>query len=151
MSESKWPRAPSSAKVLAVKDLHKNYGDSAAIDGITFEVDRKGIVGLLGSNGAGKTTTINMILGVLAASSGTIHIEGLDVARHCSQAVARTNFAAVVCVRRHADGHHERHLFGSRDALGRRACRAGCGACLLVLHSDSPACRTHRPHRPLQC
>jgi ABC-2 type transport system ATP-binding protein len=95
MTESRRPQTRPAAKVLTVKDLHKNYGDSAAVDGISFEVDRNVIVGLLGPNGAGKTTTINMILGVLEPSSGTIHIEGVNVARHRSQAVARTNFAAV--------------------------------------------------------
>jgi ABC-2 type transport system ATP-binding protein len=53
------------------------------------------IVGLLGPNGAGKTTTINMILGVLAPSAGTIHIEGRDVATERAQALACTNFTAV--------------------------------------------------------
>jgi ABC-2 type transport system ATP-binding protein len=93
--ESRKLRVPSPAQVLTVKNLHKNYGDSAAVGGISFEVDRNEIVGLLGPNGAGKTTTINMILGVLEPSSGTICIEGIDVARYRSQAVARTNFAAV--------------------------------------------------------
>jgi ABC-2 type transport system ATP-binding protein len=53
------------------------------------------IVGLLGPNGAGKTSTINMVLGVLQPSAGEIRIEGLDLARHRSQALAHTNFAAV--------------------------------------------------------
>ncbi len=53
------------------------------------------IVGLLGPNGAGKTTTISMILGVLEPSSGSIWIEDLDVAARRSQALERTNFAAV--------------------------------------------------------
>ena len=65
------------------------------MDGISFEVGRNEIVGLLGPNGAGKTTTINMILGVLEPSSGTIHIEGVDLAKHRSRALSRTNFAAV--------------------------------------------------------
>ena len=53
------------------------------------------IVGLLGPNGAGKTSTINMVLGVLQPSAGSICIEGTDLARHRSQALAHTNFAAV--------------------------------------------------------
>lgn len=65
------------------------------MDRVSFDVGRNEIVGLLGPNGAGKTTTINMILGVLAADSGSIRIEGLDLAAHRSEALARTNFAAV--------------------------------------------------------
>ena len=82
-------------KVLSVAGLSKNYGSTVAVDGISFDVHRHEIVGLLGPNGAGKTTTINMILGVLAPSAGTIRIEGIDLATHRSQALARTNFAAV--------------------------------------------------------
>src|SRR5215831_2500531 len=66
-----------------------------AVDGVSFEVDRNEIVGLLGPNGAGKTTTINMILGILEPSAGTIFIEGCDLARRRSEALQRTNFAAV--------------------------------------------------------
>lgn len=83
------------SKILSVRDLRKEYGDTIAVDGISFDVDRGEIVGLLGPNGAGKTTTINMILGVLEPSAGTILIEGLDIATHRSQAIERTNFAAV--------------------------------------------------------
>ena len=51
--------------VLSVENLSKKYGNTIAVDGISFELERNEIVGLLGPNGAGKTTTINMILGVL--------------------------------------------------------------------------------------
>ena len=81
--------------VLSVSGLRKWYGDTLAVDGVSFEVGRKEIVGLLGPNGAGKTTTINMILGVLEPTEGTIHIRGLDIATHRSRALERTNFAAV--------------------------------------------------------
>ena len=81
--------------VLAVEKLCKSYGDTVAVDGITFAVRRKEIVGLLGPNGAGKTTTINMVLGVLEPTSGAIRIEGIDLARARSHALERTNFAAV--------------------------------------------------------
>jgi ABC-2 type transport system ATP-binding protein len=84
-----------SAKVLSVVALRKQYGDTVAVDGLSFEVGRNEIVGLLGPNGAGKTTTINMVLGVLEPSSGSIHIEGVDLARRRTQALACTNFAAV--------------------------------------------------------
>jgi ABC-2 type transport system ATP-binding protein len=81
--------------VLALTNLRKTYGPTVAVDGISFEVHRNEIVGLLGPNGAGKTTTINMVLGVLEPTSGTILIEGVDLARRRAQALERTNFAAV--------------------------------------------------------
>ncbi len=83
------------APSLSAIDLGKRYGDTVAVDGLSFEVARNEIVGLLGPNGAGKTTTINMILGVLEPGSGRILIEGVDVAKQRSRALACTNFAAV--------------------------------------------------------
>jgi ABC-2 type transport system ATP-binding protein len=83
------------SKVLSVIDLRKSYGTTVAVDGVSFEVASNEIVGLLGPNGAGKTTTINMILGVLEPTSGSIHIEGVDLAAERSRALQHTNFAAV--------------------------------------------------------
>ncbi|WNG57874.1 ABC transporter ATP-binding protein [Archangium gephyra] len=82
-------------RVLSVQALRKQYGATVAVDGISFDVGRNEIVGLLGPNGAGKTTTINMILGVLEPTAGSILIEGVDLAKRRSQALERTNFAAV--------------------------------------------------------
>jgi ABC-2 type transport system ATP-binding protein len=81
--------------VLGVADLCKSYAHVNAVERVSFTVHRNEIVGLLGPNGAGKTTTINMILGVLAPTSGTISIAGIDVTKRRSQALAKTNFAAV--------------------------------------------------------
>jgi ABC-2 type transport system ATP-binding protein len=81
--------------VLAVEGLTKLYGDQRAVDGVSFHVWAGEIVGLVGPNGAGKTTTINMILGVLKPTAGTIRIEGADLAADRSAALASTNFAAV--------------------------------------------------------
>lgn len=82
-------------RVLFVNSLRKNYADTVAVDDVSFHVGRNEIVGLLGPNGAGKTTTINMILGVLEPTSGTISIEGVDLAANRTQALSHTNFAAV--------------------------------------------------------
>jgi ABC-2 type transport system ATP-binding protein len=81
--------------ILSVTNLRKSYGTTVAVDGISFSVAPREIVGLLGPNGAGKTTTINMLLGVLAPSAGVIQIDGHDLATERRQALTRTNFAAV--------------------------------------------------------
>jgi len=82
-------------RVLRLANLRKTYGGTVAVDDVSFHVGRGEIVGLLGPNGAGKTTTINMVLGVLEPSSGSIHIQQHDVMRERRQALDRTNFAAV--------------------------------------------------------
>jgi ABC-2 type transport system ATP-binding protein len=81
--------------VLTVSNLRKEYGARIAVDNVSFDVARHEIVGLLGPNGAGKTTTINMILGVLEPTGGSIRIDGRDLATDRSAALMRTNFAAV--------------------------------------------------------
>ena len=80
--------------VLKVRDLRKTYGSFAAVDGVSFQVGRGEIVGLLGPNGAGKTSTINMILGLLTPTSGSIRIFGLPYERRRSDVAERMNFDA---------------------------------------------------------
>jgi ABC-2 type transport system ATP-binding protein len=87
--------APPGRPALRVEQLRKAYGTMTAVDDLSFTVDRGEIVGLLGPNGAGKTTTINMVLGVLAPSAGSIEIDGIDIALDRARALAHTNFAAV--------------------------------------------------------
>jgi ABC-2 type transport system ATP-binding protein len=82
-------------EVLSVKSLGKRYGATEAVKDVSFEVRANEIVGLLGPNGAGKTTTINMILGVLEPTAGSIRIEGIDLRAKRAQALERTNFSAV--------------------------------------------------------
>jgi ABC-2 type transport system ATP-binding protein len=81
--------------VLSVQGLCKSYGAVEAVRNVSFTVGNGEIVGLLGPNGAGKTTTLNMVLGVLEPTSGSIAIEGMDLRKRRAQALARTNFAAV--------------------------------------------------------
>jgi ABC-2 type transport system ATP-binding protein len=87
--------APAADVVLDCQDLCKSYGELRAVDGVSFQVRRREIVGLVGPNGAGKTTIINMVLGVLDPTRGKVVIDGFDVARRRSEALAVTNFAAV--------------------------------------------------------
>jgi ABC-2 type transport system ATP-binding protein len=80
--------------VLSVRGLRKEFGAMAAVDGVSFEVGKGEIVGLLGPNGAGKTTTINMVLGVLEPTEGSVLIEGEDIGIRRVNALEKTNFAA---------------------------------------------------------
>ena len=61
---------------IEVSSISKSFGDTKAVDDISFEVSRGEIFGLLGPNGAGKTTTIRLILDIFKADSGTIAVLG---------------------------------------------------------------------------
>ena len=65
--------------ILEADSLVKKYGEVAAVDRVSFEVDEGEVFGLLGPNGAGKTTTISMLTGVLEPTSGTARIGGHDI------------------------------------------------------------------------
>ncbi|GAA2165447.1 MULTISPECIES: ABC transporter ATP-binding protein [Glycomyces] len=68
--------------MLEIKDLHKRFGDTVALDGVSLTAAPGEVVGFVGANGAGKTTTMRIAMGVLAADSGRIVYDGapLDVA-----------------------------------------------------------------------
>ena len=66
---------------IIVKDLTRRFGDFVAVDQLTFDVRPGEIFGFLGSNGAGKSTTIRMLCGLLAPTSGTAFVDGVDVSR----------------------------------------------------------------------
>src|SRR4051812_16650363 len=87
------PRYLADVSVLSVIDLRKHFGTVKAVDGVSFTIAPTEIVGLLGPNGAGKTTIINMVLGVLEPSSGSVRIDGMDIATSRAAALGRTNFA----------------------------------------------------------
>ena len=66
---------------VVARDLSRNFGAFKAVDAVSFSVSAGEIFGFLGSNGAGKTTTIRMLCGLLAPTSGSAAVLGLDVAR----------------------------------------------------------------------
>ncbi|GAA2301509.1 ATP-binding cassette domain-containing protein [Glycomyces scopariae] len=62
--------------MLEIKDLHKRFGDTVALDGVSLSAEAGEVVGFVGANGAGKTTTMRIAMGVLAADSGQIVYDG---------------------------------------------------------------------------
>lgn len=66
---------------LIVKNVSKNFIDKKAVDNISFEMNKPGVFGLLGTNGAGKTTTIRMILGIIKKDTGKISWNNKEVVR----------------------------------------------------------------------
>ena len=65
--------------IIEVENLTKRYAGHTAIDGLTFSVGRREIVGFLGPNGAGKSTTMRILACFMPATFGTARIAGLDV------------------------------------------------------------------------
>ena len=66
---------------IEVKDLRVNFGDRAAVDGVSFDVQPGEVVALLGPNGAGKTTTVETLEGYRSPTSGSVRVLGLDPVR----------------------------------------------------------------------
>ena len=64
--------------VIRVRGLEKRYGETRAVDGVSFEVAGGSVFGLLGPNGAGKTTTVEILEGLRSPDAGEVRILGLD-------------------------------------------------------------------------
>jgi branched-chain amino acid transport system ATP-binding protein len=81
--------------MLVVEGLTKKFGGFTAVNGISFEVKRGEIVGLIGPNGSGKSTTFNVLAGLFAPTSGTVSFDGQSVGglppyQICQRGLART-------------------------------------------------------------
>jgi ABC-2 type transport system ATP-binding protein len=83
-----------SMPIVEVRNLTKRFGDALAVDGISFDIQPGEILGLLGPNGAGKTTTIQMLLGLVTPTAGSIRMFGLDLAGHREQILQQVNFSS---------------------------------------------------------
>jgi ABC-2 type transport system ATP-binding protein len=67
--------------VITVEGLRKTYGTIKAVDGVTFQVCKAEIFGMVGPNGSGKTTTIECIEGLRRPDKGSLRVLGLDPQR----------------------------------------------------------------------
>lgn len=65
--------------IVSVKNLSHRYSVQWAVKDVSFEINEKGVTGLLGSNGAGKSTTMNIICGVLNQTQGDVFINGVNL------------------------------------------------------------------------
>ena len=75
------PTAAAAEPVIRVAGLHKAYGETRAVDGVSFEVQAGTIFGLLGPNGAGKTTTVEVLEGLREPDRGEVRVLGVDAVR----------------------------------------------------------------------
>jgi ABC-2 type transport system ATP-binding protein len=76
---------PATGPAISVSSLEKSYGELVVLRGVNFEVSRGSVFALLGSNGAGKTTIVNILATLLKADTGTITVNGFDVATQAAQ------------------------------------------------------------------
>lgn len=78
--------------ILKIEKLSHKYSASWAIRDINLDINRKGVIGLLGSNGAGKSTTMNIVCGVLNQTEGNVYINGIDTRKNPEAAKKNIGF-----------------------------------------------------------
>ncbi len=83
-----------SESVLQVSNLTKSFGDVISVNRVSFSISKGEILGLLGANGAGKTTAINMILGIITPTDGSVQVFGQDLLRSRIDLLKRMNFCS---------------------------------------------------------
>jgi branched-chain amino acid transport system ATP-binding protein len=90
--------------LLAVSALNSYYDDSHILFDVSLQVERNEVVALLGRNGAGKSTTLKSLMGVVTPRSGSIKLDGRELAGRKSHDIARAGIQLV---------HEDRRIFGS--------------------------------------
>src|SRR3546814_17629251 len=75
--------------LLAVRNLKKSFGGNLAVDGISFDLHVGELLAMIGPNGAGKSTTFNMVSGQLAASGGSVTLDGVALTGLPPRRIAR--------------------------------------------------------------
>ena len=81
--------------MLTIKGLNTHYGASHILQGVDLELGRGRIAAVLGRNGVGKTTTVKTVMGLVSPSSGSITLDGVEIAGFAPHKVARAGVAYV--------------------------------------------------------
>ncbi len=68
--------------MVEVDGVSRRFGETLALDDVSYHAEEARVYGLVGANGAGKTTLIKHLLGLLRAKSGSVRMFGLDQVRH---------------------------------------------------------------------
>jgi lipopolysaccharide export system ATP-binding protein len=79
--------------ILTIKDISKSFKKRKVVDGASFSVESGQVVGLLGPNGAGKTTCFYMVVGLIQADTGQIHIDETDITQFAMYKRARVGLS----------------------------------------------------------
>lgn len=82
-------------RVLKVKKLEANYGDSSIIKDISIDLEEGKVVGIVGRNGVGKTTLLKSIMGLISTPKGSIELQGTDIIKKATYLRARAGIAYV--------------------------------------------------------
>ena len=112
--------------MIEVSGFSKIYGDTVAVQSLSFQVAAGDVLGLVGPNGAGKTTTLRAMAGIIQPTSGSIHIAGVDLSNDPAAAKAKLAFIPdepqlfdYLTVSEHLQ--FITRLYGVRDATSRMA------------------------------
>ncbi len=82
------------AALIEARDLHKSFGATRAVDGLSLSVHSGEAYGLVGPDGAGKTTTLRLLVGALTCDHGSVRVGGFDLARDTEAARAQVGYLA---------------------------------------------------------
>ena len=82
-----------SGESLAIRELSKHFAGLRALDGVSLELRRGEILGLIGPNGSGKTTLINVVTGLLPATGGRVFVDGTEITNKKTYQVAHAGLA----------------------------------------------------------
>ena len=91
-NEPRGPEVTSGEHVIVCRDLHKWFGELHAVKGVSLDIRRGELFGVLGPNGSGKTTLLRMLCGLLEPTSGEARVAGFDVATDADRIRERVGY-----------------------------------------------------------